>query len=132
METKQAPLDAPKVVRIGRVQLTLNVFVQAIVVIAIVAMANYLSFRHYRRLDLSQNQKFALSEQTRAVLRGLEKPVQAIIFFSGEGEAEANCRQLLREYEFASKGKLTVEEVSPYQNLTRARELANKYKFGSN
>jgi len=131
MEKIQAPLDAPKVIRIGRVQLTLNVVVQAIVVIAIVAMANYLSFRHYQRFDLSQNQKFALSEQTKAVARGLTQPVQAIIFFAGEGEAEANCRQLLREYEFASKN-ITVEEVSPYQNLTRARELQSKYKFGAN
>jgi len=132
MEKTQAPLDAPKVIRIGRVQLTLNVIVQAIVVIAIVAMANYLSFRHYARFDLSRNQKFALSEQTKAVARGLTKPVQAIVFFAGEGEAEANCHQLLREYEFASKGKITVEEVSPFQNLTRARELQTKYKFGSN
>jgi hypothetical protein len=132
METTQAPLDAPKVIRIGRVQLTLNVIVQAIVVVAIVAMANYLSYRHYARFDLSQNQKFALSEQTKAVARSLTKSVQAIVFFAGEGEAEANCRQLLREYEFASKGKITVEEVSPYQNLTRARELQTKYKFGAN
>ena len=131
MEKIQAPLDAPKVIRIGRVQLTLNVIVQAIVVIAIVAMANYLSFRHYWRFDLSQNQKFALSEQTKAIARGLTKHVQVIVFFSGEGEAEANCHQLLREYAFASKN-ITVEEVSPYQNLTRARELQTKYKFGAN
>jgi hypothetical protein len=132
METTTAPLDAPKVIRIGRFHLTLNVIVQAIVVVAIIAMANYLSFRHYKRLDWSQNQKFALSEQTKALLSSLTKPVQAIVFFAGEGEAEANCRQLLREYEFASKGKITVEEVSPFQNLTRARELATKYKFGAN
>ena len=132
MEKTPTPLDAPKVIRIGRVQLTLNVIVQAIVVIAIVAMANYLSFRHYQRFDLSQNQKFALSEQTKAIARGLPKNVQAIVFFSGEGEAESNCHQLLREYAFASKGKITVEEVSPYQNLTRARELQTKYKFGAN
>ena len=132
MEKTQALLDAPKVIRIGRVQLTLNVIVQAIVVIAIVAMANYLSFRHYQRFDFSQNQKFALSEQTKVIVRSLAKPVQAIVFFAGEGEAEANCHQLLREYEFASKGKITVEEVSPFQNLTRARELQTKYKFGAN
>ncbi len=132
MEKTKAPLDAPKVIRIGRVQLTLNVIVQAIVVIAIVAMANYLSFRHYARFDLSKNQKFALSEQTKAIVGNLTKPVQAIVFFAGEGEAEANCHQLLREYAFASGGKLTVEEVSPYQNLTRARELQTKYKFGAN
>jgi hypothetical protein len=132
MENTQAPLDAPKVIRIGRVQLTFNVIVQAIVVIAIVAMANYLSLRHYARFDLSRNKKFTLSEQTKVIAGGLTKPVQAIIFFAGEGEPEANCRQLLREYEFASRGKITVEEVSPYQNLTRARELQTKYKFGAN
>lgn len=132
MDKPQAPLDAPKVVRIGRVQLTLNVLLQVVVIVAIIAMANYLSVRHYRRFDLSRNQKFSLSEQTKAVLGGLTKPVQAIVFFAGEGEAEADCRRLLREYEFASKGKLTVEEVNPFQNLTRARELQTKYRFGAN
>jgi len=132
MATTTAPLDAPKVIRIGRLHLTLNVIVQALVVIAIVAMVNYLSIRHYSRFDWSQNQKYALSEQTKALLAGLTKPVQAIVFFSGEGEAQFNLRQILREYEFASKGKITVEEVSPFQNLTRARELATKYKFGDN
>ena len=87
MEKKQAPLDAPKVIRIGRVQLTLNVFVQAVVVLAIVAMANYLSIRHYRRFDLSQNQKFALSPQTKAIVGGLAKPLQAIVFFAGAAES---------------------------------------------
>ena len=132
MEKTTAPLDAPKVLRIGRLQLTLNVVVQAVVVVAIVAMANYLSFRHYKRLDWSHSQKFKLEEQTKAVLSNLAKPVQAIVFFAGEGEAESDCKLLLREYEFASKGKITVEEVSPYLNLTRAKELAAKYKFGGN
>jgi len=132
MENITAPLDAPKVIRIGRVHLTLNVLVQVAVVVAIVAMANYLSVRHYSRMDLSRTRKFSLGQQTKAVLAGLAKPVQAIVFFAGEGEAEADCKMLLREYEFSSKGKLTVEEVSPYLNLTRARELAAKYKFGGN
>lgn len=132
METTQAPLDAPKVIRIGRLQLSLNVAVQAFVIVAIVAMANYLSFRHYKRFDFSRSQKFALSKQTKVVLRSLTKPVQAIVFFAGEGEAEGDCRLLLREYEFASNKMIKVEEVSPFQNLTRAKELANKYKFGAN
>ena len=132
MEKTTAPLDAPKVLRIGRVQLTLNVIVQALVVVAIVAMVNYLSFRHYKRLDWSHSQKFKLEEQTKAILANLAKPVKAIVFFAGEGEAEGDCKLLLREYEFASKGKITVEEVSPYLNLTRAKELAAKYKFGGN
>jgi hypothetical protein len=132
MEMTKAPLDAPKVIRIGRLQLSLNVMVQAIVIVAIAAMANYLSFRHYKRFDFSRSQKFALSKQTKVLLQSLTKPIQAIIFFAGEGEAEGDCRLLLREYEFASNGKITVEEVSPFLNLTRAKELANKYKFGAN
>jgi hypothetical protein len=132
MATTPAPLDAPKVVRIGRFQLTINVVVQVLVIVAIVAMANYLSLRHYHRFDWSRSQKFALGDQTKAVLSNLAKPVQAIVFFAGEGEAEADCRMLLREYEFTSKGKITVEEVNPFQNFTRARELQTRYKFGAN
>lgn len=76
--------------------------------------------------------KSKLSEQSKVIVGGLTKPVQTFFLFPSEGEAEANCRQLLREYEIASNGKITVEEVKPLQNLTRARELQAKYGFGAN
>src|SRR5205085_5289732 len=80
----------------------------------------------------SRGKNITLSPQTKALLGSLEKPVQAIVMFANVGEAEADAQSLLREYQFAAKGKLTVEEVDPYANLARAKNLQAQFKFGAN
>ncbi len=132
MDNPKTPLDAPKTIRVGRVEIAANVVVQMILVLFLAVFVNYLSSRHYVRWDWSHGKNTTLSPQTKAVLENLQKPAQAIVMFAAAGEAENESRQLLREYEFTSKGKLTVEEVDPFANLSRAKELQNQYKFGAN
>lgn len=122
----------PKVIRISRFQIGLNVLLQLLVVAAIVVMINYLSFRHFKRWDLSRDQKYALSSQTKNLLANLKKPVRAAIFFSTAAEIAPDVTALLREYEFASGKKFATEVVDPFRNFTRASELQAKYKFGAN
>ncbi len=132
MATSSTPEAAPKVVTIQRFQIGVNVLVQTVVFVGIVAMLNYMSFRHFKRWDFSRNKKYALSSQTRSVLKSLKKPVRAVIFFSSAAEIEPDVKGLLREYEFASDKKFKTEVVEPYRNLSRAQELQTKYKFGAN
>lgn len=115
-----------------RFAIGVNVIIQTVVVVAIIAMINYVSFRRFVRWDFTRDQKFALSSQTKNLLGGLQKPVKAIVYFSGAGAAgqiSPDVMALLKEYQYASKGKVTVETVDPYRNLGRAKELAEKYKF---
>ncbi len=128
----ESPAPSAKSVKIHRFQIGLNVLIQLAVVTGIVVMLNYLSFRHFKRWDYSRDQKFALSSQTTNLLRNLKKPVRAVIFFSGAGEIVPDLQGLMREYEFASKKKFTVEYIDPFRSLSRAQELQTKYKFGSN
>jgi ABC-type uncharacterized transport system len=124
--------DAPvKVVKIGRATIALNVLTQLLVVVALIAMVNYLGFRHYKRWDFSRDKKYALSSQTQALLGSLPKPVKAVLFFSGAAEIYPDVQALLREYEYASKGQFSSEVVDPYRNITRAQDLQTKYKFGA-
>lgn len=118
--------------RIGRIEVGFNIIMQILLVIAGLVMLNWLGNKYYARLDWSHGKNTVLSPQTKALLGGLEKPVQAIVMFATTGEAEADAQMLLREYQFAAKGKLTVEEVDPYANLARAKELQAQYKFGAN
>lgn len=131
-----ATVAKPKVVKIKRVQIGLNVIMQVLILTIIVLALNYISFRHFKRWDFSRSQKFALSSQTRNLVGSLAKPVKAIIFFNNSappaGEIYADLLSLLKEYEYASKQKLTVEVVDPYRNITRAKDLAAQYKFGAN
>ncbi len=118
--------------RIGRIEVGFNIIMQILLVIAGLVMLNWIGNKYYARLDWSHGKNTVLSPQTKALLAGLEKPVQAIVMFAQAGEAEADAQALLREYSFAAKGKLTVEEVDPYANLARAKDLQAQYKFGAN
>ncbi len=133
METNDTQQPAkPAAPSSGRIEVGINIVVQIALVIAALVMLNWLGNKYYARLDWSRGQNITLSPQTKALLGGLEKPVQAIVMFAQAGEAEADAQQLLREYQFAAKGKLTVEEVDPYANLARAKELQAQFHFHEN
>ena len=129
MATSSTPEAAPKVVKIHRFQIGVNVLIQMLIVVGIVLMLNYVSFRHFKRWDFSRDQKYALSSQSLNVLKNLPKPVKAIVFFSSAGEIAPDVSSLLREYEYSSNKKFKAEIVDPYRNLSRAQELQAKYKF---
>lgn len=115
----------------NRLAIGANVVTQVVIFAAIVMMVNYVNFRHFKRWDFSRNQKYALAPLTKNLLSGLQKPVKAVVFFPSFQVIAQDVSSLLREYEYASDKKLSVEVVDPYRNLLRAKELSEKYKFGS-
>lgn len=117
---------------INRTRISFNVLIQVITLFAIVLMLNVFAFNHYRRWDLSRDQKYTLSDQTRRVVENLKTPVQFIVFFTGQSEIGGDLKTLLAEYGYLSKKNIAVEIVDPFLNLTRAREVASKYKLGAN
>ena len=123
---------AEKTVTIHRVQIGLNVIIQILVVILIVGMVNYISYKHFKRWDYTRDQKHVLSGQTTQLLASLKKPVKAVVFFSTGSEVYGDVVSLLREYEYASKTQFQTELVDQYRNFTRARSLSEQYKFGEN
>ena len=129
-EADQAPKDAPPKLRVGRIEIGINIVVQIIVLLAMVMMVNYLASKYFKRWNWVRGERSELSEMTRSVMGNLSKPMKAIVFFSDKTlEVNGDARSLLREYEFAARGKLSIEDVDPEENYARARELAVKYKF---
>ena len=51
-----------------------------LVVLAILVAINYLASRYNKRWDLTAASQYTLSEQTKKVLQGLQRPVQATVF----------------------------------------------------
>jgi len=90
------------------------------VVLAILFAINYLSSRHNKRWDLTAAKQFSLSDQTRKVLQGLQKPVHIRVFDRSEGFAR--FRERLEEYQYASK-QISVEYVDLEKRPTLANEL---------
>src|SRR5215472_9495762 len=114
--------------RIGRLRIGLNVIVQIGLILFLAAMANSLAFKHYQRWDLSRDQKYALSDKTKRFLNTLKGKMRITVFFSPNTPISADVQNLLTEYQYAGKGKVDVEQIDPERNLSRAKELFDKYK----
>jgi hypothetical protein len=126
MADETIPPDKPR--KIHRLQIGLNVIMQVAIIIVLAAMVNYLGFEHYRRWDLSRDKKYQLSDKTKHFLEGIKGKARITVFFGSQNPLTGDVQNLLTEYQYASRGKIDVEFVDPERNLTRAKELFDKYK----
>jgi hypothetical protein len=136
MATNSSEAKPKKAPRIHRFAIGINVLVQILTVMFILMGINYIAFKHFKRWDLSRDQKYALSDQTKQLLASLQKPVKIYVFFSPDprlpgGDVFPDITELLKEYQYASGGKVEVEMIDPFKNLSRAKELMAQYKFGN-
>ena len=60
----------------------LNSTILILLVAGILIFLNFISYRHYKRIDLTKNLTHSLSEQTIKILKSLDKKVKLIGFFS--------------------------------------------------
>jgi hypothetical protein len=117
--------------KIGRLQIGLNVLLQVVLVLFLIAMVNSLAFRHYKRWDFSRDQKYALSDKTKRFLDSVKGKLRVIVFFAPNTPITGDVQNLLTEYQYAAKGKIDVENIDPERNLSRAKEMFDKYKIVS-
>ena len=89
-------------------------------VLAVVVLVNFLASRHHKRVDLTENKDFSLSEQTAKVLDGLPREV-TLTSFSREGDpGRQKLEDLLEEYTYRTR-KLTVRYIDPDKNPTEVK-----------
>jgi ABC-type uncharacterized transport system involved in gliding motility auxiliary subunit len=91
-----------------------------LVVLGILVAINYLSNRHNKRWDLTAASQWTLSDQTKKVLQGLNKPVRVTVF--ARTEDFDRFRQRLDEYTYQSK-QLQVEYIDPEKRPSMAERL---------
>lgn len=114
----------------GRAALGWHAGVRVAAVVALVVIANLLSFKYYRRVDLSGASVAPLTERTKALLAGLPKPARLILFFSSDHVLYDPVNLVALQYQAAARG-ISVELVNPFRDQTRAAEVAQRYKIGS-
>src|ERR1700758_118405 len=114
--------------KIGRLRIGFNVLVQIVLILFVVAMVNSFAFKHYARWDFSRDQKYALSDKTKRFLNTLGSKMRITVFFAPNTPITADVQNLLTEYQYAGKGKIDVEHIDPERNLSRAKELFDRYK----
>ena len=92
-----------------------------VVVLAILTAINYLAARHNKRWDLTAAKQFSLSDQTKKVLQGLDKPVHIRVFTRTEDFPR--FRERIDEYQYGSK-QVSVE----YIDMEKRPSLANQFQ----
>jgi len=125
-ETNRRPGRSGKKIR--RIRIGLNVLAQIVLVLFLAAMVNSIAFKHYARWDFSRDQKYALSDKTKRFLDTLKGKMRITVFFPPSTPISTDVQNLLTEYQYAGKGKVDVEQIDPERNLSRAKELFDKYK----
>src|SRR5260370_28066630 len=113
-------MSAAKPRKIERLQIGLNVLIQLILIFFLISAVNWISFRHYKRWDVSRDQKYALSDKTKRFLDSIKGKVRITVFFSPNTPISADVASLLTEYQYAAKGKIDIENIDPQRNLSRA------------
>jgi ABC-type uncharacterized transport system involved in gliding motility auxiliary subunit len=105
-----------------------------LIVLAILVVLNVLVSPLSLRSDLTEEKLYTLSNGTRGLLKDLERPVSLKFYFSEGAEGipgplkqyASRVRDLLREYERASGGKLTLETFDPEPDSDE-EEWAQRY-----
>ena len=92
-----------------------------LVVIAILAAANWLANRHNKSLDTTGNKRYTLSEQTEKIVRNLKQEVT--ISYFDEPTRFNQAKDLLGRYESLGGGRLKVEYIDPLKKPQMARML---------
>ena len=126
-EQTQQP-QAPSRKKIRRAQIGFNVLAQIVLVLFLAVMVNSIAFKHYVRWDFSRDQKYALSDKTKRFLKTIKGKMRITVFFSPSTPITADVQNLLTEYQYAGKGTIDIEHIDPERNLSRAKELFDKYK----
>jgi len=105
---------------------TLNLMLQAGLVLTLVGGLNYLADNHPVRLDLTRYRSFSLSPETLSYVKDLPRPVRIVVTLNAEA-TNPEVRGLLQEYRFATEsnrdGAIKVDYIDVYQNRREAEPL---------
>jgi ABC-type uncharacterized transport system involved in gliding motility auxiliary subunit len=99
-------------------QLGTNTAILTLAVIAILAVVNYLGQQYHKRLDLTTEKLYTLSDQTKNIMKGLKKDV-TIVRFAKSGDQTFD--DLMAEYKHLSP-HFKFQNVDPQEKPEVAKE----------
>jgi ABC-type uncharacterized transport system involved in gliding motility auxiliary subunit len=100
-----------------------NTLAVVLAVLGILGAVNYLVARHTKRWDLTRNQRYSLSDQTRKVVGALKEDVKISYFERAAKMAAGEDR--LKEYQALSP-RIKTEFIDPLANPTKAQQYDAK------
>ncbi len=100
-------------------------------VVGILILINYLANKIFFRLDLTDDNRFSLSQATKNIIKSLDEPVTITAYFSKKLPPDyANLRRdfknMLTEYQNISKGMIVYEFVDPIEDESVEQQIQQK------
>lgn len=106
--------------------------IQLLLLLVILAGANYLGSLHYLRKDLSRDGVYTLSSSTQRYLESStvqtrQKPVKWIMAFRRSSPFYERVRALAEEYARLSHGAIELEVLDPFRSPDRTQQVVASY-----
>ncbi|HEV2387102.1 MAG TPA: Gldg family protein [Candidatus Acidoferrales bacterium] len=95
-----------------------NTIVGSVAVLAILSAANVLAFRHDKRLDMTTEKLYSLSDQSKRIAAGLNRDVDFLYFSK---DASTRLDELMAEYRTINR-RIRFQRVDPVAQLPLARQ----------
>ncbi|WP_192820597.1 gliding motility-associated ABC transporter substrate-binding protein GldG [Rufibacter sp. LB8] len=92
-----------------------------LVAVGLLLVLNFVANRYFFRIDLTQDKRYSISEQTKNLLANLQGPVDVTVYLEGEFPAgfrrlQNSTRETLEEFRLYSDGKVQYTFVDPSAN----------------
>lgn len=94
-----------------------NALLLTIAVVGILAVVNYLVVQNPQSWDLTEDQQYSLSPESKSLVESLQAPVQVKGFYTPNlSPARDNLEPLLDQYQIDSNGHFSYEFIDPNSN----------------
>lgn len=114
--------------RLRTVSYGTGALVTTVLVAGILVIVNAFSYRHFTRVDLTENKRFTISESTREVLAGLDDVVNIQVYLSEKlppymVTITDQIKDILEEYQVYGRGSIAVEYSDPGDDPATQQKL---------
>lgn len=100
--------------------------VTIVLVLAIIVFVEAISAKHHVRMDMTRNKRYSLSEQTVKILKGLNKDVEALAFYSKGNAQRDTFERVLKQYRYYSP-HFRYTMIDPEMDPTVTKEHGVKF-----
>ncbi len=102
-----------------------------IILLGLMGVINYFSYKLFSRLDLTENKVYTISSSTKEILAGLKDPLIITAYFSRNLPAPLNhsareVLNILEEYRIYGKGLVTLKRIDPSGDPELEQELRER------
>ncbi len=108
-----------------------NTLVFSIAFLAVLGLLNYVGAKYHKRLDVTENKQYSLSEQTRKILANLKAETKVVMLVRPGDPQVQQMKELWQEYTYRSK-QLKFETIDPDREPSKARSFATEFNTGPN